>query len=138
MPKFELKPFKAASGKIPVCFLIKNEKCQVEEYLTEFGDKGNKKAKSITTTLISRIKEVADGNRNMPGTKYHPVNGSKQGVLEFKAKQLRCYGILSQNKYILILLCGKPKPKEQQQDIDRAEKIAEEYDKFLKSTQHSR
>lgn len=128
MPIFVIANLPEFTTRQKVNKLFRNGKCLIDEFKTEIETDNN--IAPELDELFATIEDVANGKR-VPPNQYKRVHLSsklKYSPYEVKSKHLRLYLIHEKETGQILILGGKK--GDQDEDINRLEKIIKEYTLF--------
>ncbi|MEX0595117.1 MAG: hypothetical protein WD512_01365 [Candidatus Paceibacterota bacterium] len=128
MPKFKLRKIEQVQGRNTYYKLIKDGKCEFEEFCTEMSqpDKYESELKKIFSYM-----ELAANQQPLPKTKFKDITPKKATAKEheFKSKHLRVYAF-QQKSTGKIIVCGGTKSS-QKSDIKHFREVKEQYFNYI-------
>jgi len=128
MAEFKLKRIEQVKGRNVFYKLIKDERCEFDEFCVEMTKPG--KYESEVKTIFTYM-ELAANQQPLPKTKFKDITPFKESVKEheFKTKNLRVY-TFQQKGTGKIVVCGGTK-NEQDSDIKHFRQLKKQYLNFI-------
>ena len=127
MSKFRVEKIEEIDGKIEFFKLVKNNKCEFEEFIEKYSRDGNLKSELIK--MQSTLQNISEGKKDrIPESKFKVLKGRRKNDLvkdyEVKTKNLRLYFFTDESGRIIVL---GGKKGTQKRDIKKLRSIKKEY-----------